>query len=1095
MNSINLYRTKNFKLGFTVLFILICLGIFTCFFFELGRSEISVSNQLETVPINNSLIPLDNTTVLSQEFIPEYNFLRYIEVIVVDLPEDQQGNLLVSLLDAENRSIVFKEIPLSSIVPGEYYRIDFSTIVQSQKIYQLKISANNLLDGTPRLVCVEPSLSLSENETLFLNGENIDFALVNSFGYRYETFSFNELINNGIKLATFFVIFSLSFTFVLLTVWWQKFSVSIQSSIQNMGIDVLEILLIFTIFSSFLLSALINGGSSNSLIKNKIFFCCIFLIPFFLLGALFFNKVIASLKNLYFYLLTRKILLIILFISLFVRLLMFSTIPKWDGGEYYYRLGTACQNFEFTFKSYFENFRLCGHSTLGFSLLMSIGEFLNPRGVIGYLTVNLVLTVICLICIYNILEHIFIDNKRAVISITAIVSINPLFLGTFSYINVDYTMALFFIYMICSHINRKYILFLFWAWMTTQTKETGLLLVSGYLIFAVLLILKRSKGNLKDRFYNLVAHPIFLCSFIEFLLFLVNILWQGSFITWSRGAEAKWLPNRSDYMGINIEYLWNRLLQIFILNFSWIVILAAIISLVYGLYKKKQIRFYNSVEEYIIQIGIIGAAIFYLFFNLFYITACLYRYLIILIIIIIFLSLCLIWKLLPHRYSCAFSGILIVLFIIQSYFDFDPISNYIFPTLDTGKNQKLFTTYSSNYFGDGLINNYSYTWIDNLYNKMLSEINYEEDMTIFLPGTESAGTHINGNGTIYRIGWNTKTEKRVIVDDKILSSDAIIPIHTFSTDKIFDKFPYAYKESEQLINVNLPDKGIVVFLPHYQEKEENILDCLSNYYYIGKKKQVENWNGILIYYEILKKDSFKGYSLSDFSEDRYYIRKPGNSDSLENYYYRYYPTETTDGDTYVNLGDVINIECKAYYNNQQLPIQDIGSYSGNIYEVTVGSNVLLEGLEDALLFKSVGDAVKVTVTIPDDYIIYSDYIGQDILFEIEILNISGKKDLKSGNEEINTPIINRYNALKNKELQLKQQNKVIEIVRNISGDIYNDDTFAISSSEREFESYFYEYLRKSGLDFYEWSNKYWKAEEDFEDAKSLLIEAVSIQLD
>ena len=178
-----------------------------------------------------------------------------------------------------------------------------------------------------------------------------------------------------------------------------------------------------------------------------------------------------------------------------------------------------------------------------------------------------------------------------------------------------------------------------------------------------------------------------------------------------------------------------------------------------------------------------------------------------------------------------------------------------------------------------------------------------------------------------------------------------------------------------------------------------------------------------------------------------------------------------------------------------MPIQDIGSYSGNIYEVTVGSNVLLEGLEDALLFKSVGDAVKVTVTIPDDYIIYSDYIGQDILFEIEILNISGKKDLKSGNEEINTPIINRYNALKNKELQLKQQNKVIEIVRNISGDIYNDDTSAISSSEREFESYFYEYLRKSGLDFYEWSNKYWKAEEDFEDAKSLLIEAVSIQLD
>ena len=204
-------------------------------------------------------------------------------------------------------------------------------------------------------------------------------------------------------------------------------------------------------------------------------------------------------------------------------------------------------------------------------------------------------------------------------------------------------MALCFIYMVCSHINRKYVLFLFWAWMTTQTKETGLLLVSGYLIFAVLIILKRSKGNLIDKIYNLVAHPIFLCSFIEFLLFMLNILWQGSFITWDRGAGTKWLPNRSDYIGINIEYISNKLLQIFILNFLWIVVLAAIISLVYGLYKKKRIRFYNSAEEYIIQIGIIGAAIFYLFFNLFYITACLYRYLIILIIIIILKVSILIW--------------------------------------------------------------------------------------------------------------------------------------------------------------------------------------------------------------------------------------------------------------------------------------------------------------------------------------------------------------------------------------------------------------------------------------------------------------------
>ena len=69
----------------------------------------------------------------------------------------------------------------------------------------------------------------------------------------------------------------------------------------------------------------------------------------------------------------------ILFVSGILRSFSLNVMQRWDAGEYYYRLGTACENFDFTWEAFFEQFRLCGHPTLGFAPIYAIGEFFAPR--------------------------------------------------------------------------------------------------------------------------------------------------------------------------------------------------------------------------------------------------------------------------------------------------------------------------------------------------------------------------------------------------------------------------------------------------------------------------------------------------------------------------------------------------------------------------------------------------------------------------------------------------------------------------------------------------------------------------------------------
>ena len=92
----------------------------------------------------------------------------------------------------------------------------------------------------------------------------------------------------------------------------------------------------------------------------------------------------------------------------------------------------------------------------------------------------------------------------------------------------------------------------------------------------------------------------------------------------------------------------------------------------------------------------------------------------------------------------------------------------------------------------------------------------------------------------------------------------------------------------------------------------------------------------------------------------------------------------TDRDI-VQEGDVANID---YEGSIDGVLFDGGSAKG--YDLDIGSNVFIEGFEDALIGAKVGETVDVNVTFPENYVNNQDLAGKPALFKVKINYISSK---------------------------------------------------------------------------------------------------------
>ena len=500
--------------------------------FSIYRNDIYMT---EEVPENYVMYQMEPGVPVSQHFRTAESFLKELDLVLYNVGTTAPGTALVQVCTLQEDILFEQEISLQEMVAGEVTKIRTNLPVSAGTYYVLKITAVDT-EEVPYVMLVERERNTEITGSLYLGEDETYWTLV--AGYIFRSVDSYE----GTVLVLSLLLVSGMVLLIDGLVFLPEFRREIVRIMTRHRLS--QVLIMFNMIAAFLFAALCNGGATDALLINKLvcggYVLCIYAINVFYVYRYYFfpyigkkKKTLKKLEKEWNRWKDRKFLLLLLLAAFLMRVWMIGTIPRWDAGEYYYRLGTACNNFAFTWDSFWENFRLANHTSLGFSLVMAIGEFLNPRGVAGVQIVNLILTLAAVCCLYGLFKNYWLkvsDGKAAYFAF--IVSVTPLFLGTFSYINVDYVMAVFFIYLMYSEYRENYILMAFWAVMMTQTKEPGMVVAFGYFAVRLLYGAAMKSGTIREKACSVLEDKGNWSGAAVGICIVLNMLLQSGLTTW-----------------------------------------------------------------------------------------------------------------------------------------------------------------------------------------------------------------------------------------------------------------------------------------------------------------------------------------------------------------------------------------------------------------------------------------------------------------------------------------------------------------------------------------------------------------------------------
>lgn len=186
-------------------------------------------------------------------------------------------------------------------------------------------------------------------------------------------------------------------------------------------------------------------------------------------------------------------------------------------------------------------------------------------------------------------------------------------------------------------------------------------------------------------------------------------------------------------------------------------------------------------------------------------------------------------KYLNHVVYRGISVVMIVLMLIQNFYFIDPLTNLAFEQYDTGKGKMIATEIKGGNFGDAFTTNFRHTYLYGLIDAMLQGSNFDAKTKVVIPYEKDY---------IYFYayhGYDTVHKRRVFCaqpdGEKVLAME-----HVFLGDIL-------QEEQEEL-----PERGIMYFLPYIECNEQAYVEQAEQFYEIGDRQEVSNWGGKMAYY-------------------------------------------------------------------------------------------------------------------------------------------------------------------------------------------------------------------------------------------------------
>ena len=672
---------------------------------------------------------------------------------------------------------------------------------------------------------------------------------------------------------------------------------------------------------------------------------------------------------------------IVMIVVLVPRIGMIGTLPMWDGGEYYSNLVYAVQNFDFTWSSFWTNFRLCGHPTLAFGLFSMIGELLFPGKAVGVQLIALFLTVIAMLCLWDLLQDFFagMDDIQAGI-IIVLCSFVPLFLGTFSDYYPDYYIFIFLIFLIHAYDKKHYILQIIWGICLAQTKETGMLFLLVWAVYIAAKTFISTKGRIPEKFRAEFTYLPNYCSLLSGCTVIVYLIYNKGISSW-QPSEMEATP----YWGIDSVHIVTELKELFLVNFIWLIWIGIIGCVVCLLIQKKFYVMKKCAFLFILSFV-------YVIFCMTYVTSAVYRYHVTFVLLSTLLFGVLLHETLHTLvFYYAAIGVIGLLYIGQTFQSIDPVTNHAFDTYEIGNGKKMVSIGKSmDYYSDNIVYNFQYTWIDRSVNKVMQD-EYDENTWIV---SQKESLQLGGNEAAqnYILYWDNVDKKRTF-----LSNSDSVDIHylAYENPSGINILNMSSLSVEDLMST-MQEKIVIL---HYPDAKEGYTDGFYNYldsFYLHTQTKTVHDLGELSYdvYQLKDKDAVRD-ELSRYLEA--YQTENQNGELLPEYYCdpQAEIRQINSDRNVTQAGDIVVLQCSYICNNDDRDISEIKEkdWAGTAIleaQIQLGNRQFMNFIHENLIGKKCGDELVLQHQYSDYDIINPFFAGRKIVFKFKITDILGE---------------------------------------------------------------------------------------------------------
>lgn len=730
-----------------------------------------------------------------------------------------------------------------------------------------------------------------------------------------------------------------------------------------------------------------------------------------------------------------KLHLVLLFAGILVlRIWMLGTLLSGDHSEYYAALIRACRQFDFSPASLL-GFNLCNHASHGFGLFFSPAVFLFPNNVAAVQLMEMCSAGLCSVMVYLIVSRLSrtTSNYVALLAGIAVASLPINWIQSQGFAP-DFGLVLFFIFMLYCDVFDLPVLAFFSSLLLGFTKEPGWILVASYGIAKGLILLAESEGSFGRRFraalFDSRVFPSFIVCLTGLSYFLINgVGWTAGRFYGSETANMASWSIEYNTIGFDAGYATTRLLEIFVVNFTWVFSALLVFAVILLARQRGRVRqatrldlhegasLENMREDELIaqeyRFVMIPCAASFLSFSVFMvlsISACSLRYTSIASTIIVFMVFLTVAQLpkLDGRKITLCTGVGVALFFIQACMPADFITNLFFRPIPVGNTSVLCIAQPTNTQPgkDYYYCNLQSLWLDKAIEVMLDESDFSNGDVVLVAGDSFTSAEVNGIRTevdgrllmtdeseqAHRVKTWDKTSRRYINNFNPVDSDLLV----MNTNSLFGYAPLLGEESlsdesknrvaSQIVQ-GISGKAVLYFSPLNDVDEQETLDALSPYFFVGERQIARALGGELVYYVLAPKpmlygtsdfsgsmsipdDSFQGATVPVETEvgtvtvyDHNTIYRDPQPTSIEysNLFYSFLDGElekTTSDDTrtVIREGDVVSCRVRIERDGEWVPysVEPSGVIMTTLYAGRAG---YVSELGELLVGKSLGDEI------------------------------------------------------------------------------------------------------------------------------------------